>query len=199
MNKLAPIEYLQQFANKDITDENNIVDYNNYLYRDEVKDIMKDKYGVQTTGLSKPLMVGCLTQFVGENPKVIRSSNLIDQFSSIEKTSSGNIKSTGYSDLFMAACFCALVRNKKAMEILPLIETKSVNIQGQQFLDQYTQILNIGSIHQKSFGEKISKDTTVNYSDEEILYTSDYLEDFYSGNDNFDEQDEGDFIPFFTE
>jgi hypothetical protein len=196
---LAPIEYLQQFANKDITDENNIVDYNNYLYRDEVKDIMKDKYGVQTTGLSKPFMVGCLTQFVGENPKVIISSNLIDQFSSIEKTSSGNIKSTGYSDLFMAACFCALVRNKKAMEILPLIETKSVNIQGQQFLDQYTQILNIGSIHQKSFGEKISKDTTVNYSDEEILYTSDYLEDFYSGNDNFDEQDEGDFIPFFTE
>ena len=177
-----------------------MIDYNNYLYREDMKDMMKDKYGVQTTGLSKPLMVGCLTQFVGENPKLIKSSLLIDQFSSIEKTSSGSIKSTGYSDLFMAACFCALVRNKKAMEILPLIETKSSTLQGQQFLDQYTQILNIGSIHQKTYGEKISKEGTINYSDEEILYTSDNLEDFYSGVDNSDDdQGYNDFIPFFSQ
>ena len=182
---MAPIEYLQQFANADKLNTKEYIYYNDYLYREKVKDEMKDKYGVQTTGLSKPLMVGCLLQFVNEDPKCVKSQDLIDQFSSIEKTTSGTIKSTGYSDLFMAACFCALVRNKMAMEILPLIESKSSKLQGTQFVDNYAQVLNIVNSN---------KPNQSDYSDEEVIYSSS-IEALY-GHDEMEEDTS--FIPFFS-
>ena len=184
---MAPIEYLQQFANADKLNTKEYIYYNDYLYREKVKDEMKDKYGIQTTGLSKPLMVGCLLQFVNEDPKCIKSQDLIDQFSSIEKTSSGTIKSTGYSDLFMAACFCALVRNKMAMEILPLIESKSSKLQGTQFVDNYANVL--ATVH----GSKSQKQS--DYSDEEVVYSSS-IEALYGHEDM--EESETSFIPFFS-
>jgi len=184
---MAPIEYLQQFANTNVKDPKQHIYYNDYLYREKQKDEMKDKYGVQTTGLSKPLMVGCLLQFINENPKNVKSQDLIDQFSNIERTTSGSIKSTGYSDLFMSACFCALVRNKMAMEILPLIESKSSKMQGTDFVDNYTNVLE--TVHGSKKPRKQS-----DYSDEEIIYSSD-IDDFFNNNDM---EEETSFIPFFT-
>jgi len=193
---LAPIEYLQQFANVGVPEKDQI-DYNNYLYFEKDQNIMKDKYGIQTTGLSKPLMVGCLTQFINENPAGIKSTELIDQLSSIEKTTSGSIKSSGYSDLFMAACFCALVRNKKAMEILPLIETKTPSLQGQDFLEQYSELINTKSLKVKKLNkvENFKSD----YSDEEILYSDKNFDDFFNDShmDNYNQEES--FIPFFTQ
>ncbi len=192
----APIEYLQQFANVGVPEKDQI-DYNNYLYFEKDQNIMKDKYGIQTTGLSKPLMVGCLTQFINENPAGIKSTELIDQLSSIEKTTSGSIKSSGYSDLFMAACFCALVRNKKAMEILPLIETKTPSLQGQDFLEQYSELINTKSLKVKKLNkvENFKSD----YSDEEILYSDKNFDDFFNDShmDNYNQEES--FIPFFTQ
>jgi hypothetical protein len=39
---MAPIEYLQQFANADKLNTKEYIYYNDYLYREKVKDEMKD-------------------------------------------------------------------------------------------------------------------------------------------------------------
>lgn len=93
-----------------------------YVENDDENKRKKEEFGIKTTGMSKPLMVGCFIESVKGNENCIKSQELINQISAIEKTSTGNIKSNHYSDLFMGACFCAYVRNKTAIEILPLIE-----------------------------------------------------------------------------
>lgn len=120
----APIEYLT----KHITTFN----YAPFFDRDVDKTgTAKDEYGVKTTGLTKPLMVGCLVETINENIKGFKSQNLINQFGSIEKTASGTFKSRISTDLFMAACFCAYTRKRKAMEILPQIQFSNTQLQKQ--------------------------------------------------------------------
>lgn len=147
------------------------IDYRPFLYKDNVGK--HDEYGTKTTGLTKPLMVGCLVEFLNENEDVsnINSELLIEQFGTIEKTNSGSITSSSYSDLFMATCFCAYLRKKKALDIMPLIEL------GQKEYDnrlstQYTQILSLSNT--KNMLKQSSKDDDgfnslfVGYSEEEF-------------------------------
>ena len=123
----APIEYLT----KVITTFN----YVPFIDKDVDKSgKLKDELGVKTTGLTKPLMVGCLTECINENVKGFKSRDLVNQFGSIEKNAAGNIKSSGFSDLFMASCFAALTRKRRAMEILPLIQFTNQQIQ-ERILD----------------------------------------------------------------
>lgn len=104
----APIEDLLET----ITD----INYHQFIYTE------KENYpGISTTGISKEFMIGQFIEFLNENPKGIKSKKLYNQLSSIEKTHSGNIQSKNFTDMFMAACFCAMVRKKKALEIGPLL------------------------------------------------------------------------------
>lgn len=120
----APIEVL---LHPPIADQ---FSYSPFLFKDRnKKGNYEDLPGVKTTGLTKPLMVGCLIEYVKDNPEGIKSRQLINQFSSIERKAGGGIKATGYSDLFMASCFAAYVRSEKALEILPLIKFSNQEIQ----------------------------------------------------------------------
>jgi hypothetical protein len=67
------------------------------------------------------MMIGCLTEIIKEDPSTIKSQDLINQMSAIERNRGGSISSETFSDLFMGSCFCAYVRKMKASEILPLI------------------------------------------------------------------------------
>lgn len=111
----APIEHLV----------NHIHDFNYapFLYKDNIKnDIYKEQYGIKTTGMTKPLMIGIIIEFLQEKEIEIKSSDLVSQFGCIERSPGGTIKATSYSDLFMATCFCSYVRRKKAIDIMPLVE-----------------------------------------------------------------------------
>ena len=103
----APIEHLLE----SITD----IDYRQYIYTE------KDYPGISTNSISKEFMIGQFIEFLNENPSGIKSRNLYNQLSSIEKTPSGNIQSKNFTDMFMACCFCAMVRKKKAIDIGPLL------------------------------------------------------------------------------
>lgn len=110
----APIELL---LNRDD------FDYLDFFYVENpsLDKLYKGDVGVKTTGLTKPLMVGCFIEYVKDNETCIKSQDLINQISAIEKTPSGSIKCAIYSDLFMSTCFCAYVRKKMAVEIMPII------------------------------------------------------------------------------
>ena len=106
---VAPIEYLLD----NVTD----INYREYIY----KEPKAKEFGISTTGISKDMMIGCLTEILKENPKVIHSQSLINQMSAIERNRGGSISSDTFSDLFMASCFCAYARKMKALEIMPMI------------------------------------------------------------------------------
>jgi hypothetical protein len=113
----APIEILLKYKQ----DEN----YHFHLYK-ETKDEKKGiEYGIYTNSMSKSLMFGLLMGFIRENEKSIVSQDLVNQYSCIERTNSGLIRSTSYSDLAMASCFCAYVRQIKSIDIMPLIEKEN--------------------------------------------------------------------------
>lgn len=122
----APIEYLTKHINT--------FNYIPFLDRDVDKSgALKDEFGVKTTGMTKPLMVGCLVETINENISGFKSQNLINQFGAIEKTASGTFKSKVSTDLFMASCFCAYTRKRRAMEILPQIQFSNVQLQQQVY------------------------------------------------------------------
>lgn len=122
---LAPIEYLINHVSD--------IDYSRYLYKDKSKKATEQQYGVETTGVSKDLMIGCLTEILKNDPTVVKSQALINQISGIERTRSGNIGSNTFSDLFMASSFCAYARKMKSMDILPIIKLGKETIQQQVY------------------------------------------------------------------
>jgi hypothetical protein len=146
---LAPIEHLLNHV-KDIN-------YHNFLY------IAKGskEYGISTTGVSKDLIIGCLIENFKENPKGIKSQDLINQISSIERTRGGNIASTSFSDLFMAASFCAYVRKMKAIDILPIIKVGAEQYQNQ-LVETYRSLLTTEADYNLEDGNVLS----TNYDDE---------------------------------
>ncbi len=146
---LAPIEYLLNI--KDIF-------YSQYIYRES----NKKEWGISTTGISKDLMIGCLTEILKENPTVIKSQDLINQMSAIERSRGGNISSDTFSDLFMAASFCAYVRKMKALEIMPLIKLGVETVQNTIF-DTYKSFLEV-----KEKPSMIDDDLPQLYSESEL-------------------------------
>ncbi len=67
---------------------------------------LKDELGVKTTGLTKSLMVGCLTECINENVKGFKSRDLVNQFGAIEKNNAGTIKAST-----VHGCFRQLRKN----------------------------------------------------------------------------------------
>lgn len=172
----APIEYLT----KHITTFN----YAPFLDRDVDKSgTLKDEFGVKTTGMTKPLMVGCLVETINENISGFKSQNLINQFGGIEKTASGTFKSRISTDLFMASCFCAYTRKRRAMEILPQIQFTNTQLQQQVFNTV------------KTAASVASPKSYINYKDK--------LNSIIGADEDYNEQFEGDefdpsFLPFFN-
>jgi len=157
----APIEYLINNIND--------INYVNYLYKSNINNL--SELGIKTTGMTKPLMVGCLMQALNENPKGIKSQNLIDQLSGISKTNTGSFKSSLYDDLFMASCFCALIRSKKYMEIGPLL----VNGSEKESKKQYESLVSLA----KTFNPKQKIQ-----SDNQFIINDDNYDDYYYEDDN---------------
>ena len=170
------------------------IDYRSYLFKEDLKHNKDDKYGVSTTGMTKPLMVGCLTQFINENTDCIKSQKLIDQFGNIEKTNSGTVKSTGYSDLFMASCFCALVRQKKALDIMPIITQGSPQEYQKKEINVFTEILGLGNKQNliKNNKQKMKIDSFISADD------SDDENDISEAFSSMFEDEQGEFLPFFN-
>lgn len=103
--------------------------YNSFIYRE--KD--KDDYGVQTNTRTKELMVSMLYDYIVEKPESLKSQDFIAQLSTIQRSNRGTIKSSGFSDMFMAASFCAYVRHATTLEILPLLGVSNSQIQQNFF------------------------------------------------------------------
>lgn len=178
----APIEYLLYQVHD--------INYENYMFKEDPLNNKHDKYGVSTTGLTKPLMVGCLTQFVNENNKCIKSQKLVDQFSNIEKTGTGNIKSIGYSDLFMAVCFTAYVRKKRAMDILPIISVGSPDEYAEKQFNTFANIIKLSDMKTPLVNTYSSQE----FVDKDDSYDSEDIMDIFGNQSN---DFSSDFLPFF--
>ena len=104
----AVVEYL----------ENN--GYGSYIYSDK-----SDKFisGITTGVKTKDTMISLFYDYINKHPKNIKSSDLINQLSVIEKRANGSISSkSGHNDdLFMAASFCAYVKKMTILDIEPLL------------------------------------------------------------------------------
>jgi hypothetical protein len=106
------------------------------------KGPLGEEWGISTTGISKDHMIGCFTEIIKESPSCIKSQDLINQLSAVERSRSGNISSDTFSDLFMASCFCAYARKMKATEIMPLINMGSVEFNKRRF-DTFKSFINL--------------------------------------------------------
>jgi len=104
------------------------INYANYIWKSK-----KNEFGIRTGGDTKPLMVALLKEKVEQYPENFHSQLLISQFATVETSNRGTITVKGYSDLFMAASFCAYVRQKTLMEILPLIEKSNDKLEKEFF------------------------------------------------------------------
>ena len=129
----APIEHLLNHTD---------FPYHMFMFKQNSKDPYDDKFGITTTGTSKPVLLGTLLELVNDYPENICSSRLIGQFGSLHRTSGGTIKSSSYSDLAMASSFCAYARKYKALEILPKIHFTSRELESKKF-DNFKQVINI--------------------------------------------------------
>ncbi len=112
--------------------ENNF-NYLPYLY----KEPNSKEYGINTNAKTKELMIANLYDEIKNNPSIVKSETLIAQLSTIERGNSGTIASKSYSDLFMAACFCAYARKRKNLEIMPLLDYSSEDL-ASNFLQEIT-------------------------------------------------------------
>ena len=130
---LAPIEHLQNHTGGDIN-------YNTFIY----KEPKSKEFGISTTGISKDLMIGCLTEVLKEDPSIIKSQELINQISGIERNRGGSISSETFSDLFMASCFCAYVRKMTAINILPQIVLGTAVVESSR-AETFTSFINLNT------------------------------------------------------
>lgn len=95
----------------------NNFNYTKFLY---VEDSQRDqyKYGVNTNMKTKDQMISILYDYINGDPKLIKSSELINQLSIIEKRSNGSVaaKHGHHDDLFMASCLCAYAKKKTILD-----------------------------------------------------------------------------------
>ena len=115
--------------------------YMPFIYKDLKKkdmpgmnvDTSEYEYGINTNSRTKELMVSLLYDYVKDQPQCLKSQDFIAQMSTIQRTNRGTISSTSFSDMFMAASFCAYVRKMTVLEILPLLNFSNDQIQQNFF------------------------------------------------------------------
>jgi len=131
-------------------ENDNEFDYMQFLYKEEQKKNSKVEkpYGIYTSQKSKDKMVALFYDEITTDPTLLHSGELISQLSIIEKDSMGRVAAQKgqHDDLFMASCFCALVKKDRQFEIEPQISVNS-----EKFLkDQEDLIQNIINIESKN-------------------------------------------------
>ena len=144
--------------------------YMPHIYKDLKKseipgqaiDMREHEYGITTHANSKNLMVSLLYDLLKEEPSRLKSQDLIAQMSSIQRSNRGIIKSSGYSDMFMSACFCAYVRKMTELEILPLLSFSNVQISQDFFnsIKSAANMMNTKLIIQSDNKNQVSEFTT---------------------------------------
>lgn len=100
-------------------ENHNSMDLTQFLYQEDIKK----PYGINTNVRTKDKMVSIFYDYVTSEKGLLHSGELITQLSIIEKKSNGSVsaQSGQHDDLFMAACFCALVKKDRMLDIEPLI------------------------------------------------------------------------------
>ncbi len=124
-----------------------------YIYKDykskQIPGMPVDKsnyeYGINTNAKTKELMVSLLYDYIKNSPQNVKSEDFINQLSTIERSSRGTISSRSFSDMFMAASFCAYVRKMTALEILPLLGYTNEQIQ-KNFFDTISNLASMMNV-----------------------------------------------------
>lgn len=95
-------------------------DYGAYIYSDKPEQFSS---GLNTNSRSKDVMVSLFYDYINKFPENIRSSDLINQLSIIEKRQNGSVgaKQGQHDDLFMSSAFCAYIKKMTLLEIEPLL------------------------------------------------------------------------------
>jgi len=143
-------------------------------------DMQDHEYGINTNTRSKELMVSLLYDSLKEYPSRLKSQDLIAQMSSIQRSNRGIIKSSGYSDMFMACCFCAYVRKMTQLQILPLLDFSNAQISQNFFqsiksaADMMNTKLIIQSDNKNQVSEFITRPKTIQ---EDEALTQQYQQD----------------------
>jgi len=156
--------------------------YMPFIYKEKKLDMTdKDEFGISTTGQSKELMVSLFYDHINQNPGCLKSQNLIAQLGTIQRSNRGTVKGSGYSDMFMSGSFCAYVRNKTYLDILPLLGQSNKQVQDTFFNSVKTaaEMMNVkliikNSIQQETGYLSIEEDR---YRDEEARHEHDTIMD----------------------
>ena len=180
----SPIE---QLLIPDLVDDFN---YLPFMHAEDDRKRKDGKYGISTTGLSKPLMIGCFQECIRENPTGVKSKDLINQCSNIEKTNTNAIKATGYSDLFMASCFCALTRKQRALDIMPQIQYSAEELE-ERFMNTVKSVA--GMTGPKSYVQSASN---ISIGNSLAPMGEQYFDDCYV---NEEQGNLDSFLPFFND
>ena len=158
------------------------------------------EYGINTNAKTKELMIACLYQEIKDNPGIIKSDTLIAQLSTIERSNSGTVSSKSYSDLFMATCFCAYVRKLKSLDIMPLLEYSTEDL-NKQFLEDISITAKYSDPKTKVKEDQMKEEMFIN-TDKNKVNLDDSIsilipvvdDDMYSDNNN---DSDSDFFGFF--
>ena len=109
--------------------------YARYLYTNEPKKGV----GILTTSKTKPLMVSSMYDAILKDPSRIKSKNLINQLSVIERSAAGTVAAQRGSndDLWMASCFASYVHNLSELEFAHKIglTNKQIRVKNQTITD----------------------------------------------------------------
>ncbi|MCK9439360.1 MAG: hypothetical protein WC188_03000 [Candidatus Caldatribacteriota bacterium] len=129
------------------------------------------EYGINTNSRTKELMVSLLYDFLKENPSRLKSQDLINQMSTIQRSNRGTIKSSGFSDMFMAASFCAYVRKMTELQILPLLNYTNSQISQNFFnnIQSVAQMMNTKVIIQQQVSNQSGKFIPKTPQEDELL------------------------------
>ncbi len=180
-----------------------------YIYKDLKKseipgqsiDMEDHEYGINTNGKTKELMISLLYDALKEEPSRIKSQDLIGQLSSIQRSNRGTIRSSGFSDMFMAASFCAYVKKMTALQILPLLDFSNVQIAHNFFTsiksaaDMMNTKLIIQSENKNQVSEFITRPRTVQ---EDEMLTQQYQQQIQKQDNNMTENDWRMFMPIIS-
>lgn len=141
-----------------------------YLYGDS-KDLYKK--GINTNSKTKDQMVSVFYDYVNSDAELIRSNQLIDQLSIIEKRSNGSVaaKSGQHDDLFMASCLCAYMKKQTILDS----KYNTTSVQRQEELDVEERM-----VSDVIFGDRINvyENMDVFSSERELLKSMDDINDF---------------------
>lgn len=173
------------------------IDYRPFLLEDVLNKTHAGQIGIKTTADTKKLYIGCLLEYVNNDPTCICSQNLLNQLAGTEKTNSGGFKFASYSDLLMGASFAAYTRHRKASEILPILTKSPKQVERQQ-LKTISSLINIAS-PTKQLNKTFEKENPI-YPDElgDFSFSDLSLSDTFIDMSEKDNQHNS-FIPFFNE